>query len=46
MATILRTCAALLWEECTMAHKKSFEAVDRTMRDLRENNEPTGGALI
>lgn len=46
MATILRTCAALLWEECTMAHKKSFEAVDRTMRDLRGNNEPMGGALI
>lgn len=29
-----------------MAHKKSLEALDRTLRDFRGNNQPMGGALI
>lgn len=33
-------------DECTMLHKFSLEALDRTMRDLRGINEPMGGALI
>ncbi|XP_061395853.1 ATP-dependent DNA helicase PIF1-like, partial [Musca vetustissima] len=29
-----------------MAHKKSLEALDRTLQDLRDNQQPFGGALI
>ncbi|KAG8235128.1 hypothetical protein J437_LFUL012324 [Ladona fulva] len=29
-----------------MAHKKSFEALDRTQQDLRGNSELMGGALV
>lgn len=29
-----------------MAHKKAFEALDRTLQDLRKNRQPMGGALI
>lgn len=46
MATILKTFKILLWDECTMAHKKALEALDRTLQDLRENSQPMGKALI
>lgn len=46
MATILKTCKIIVWDECTMAHKKLLEALDRTLRDFRGNNQPMGGALI
>lgn len=46
MATILKTFKILIWDECTMAHKKSLEAVDQTLRDLRQNDGPMGNALI
>ena len=29
-----------------MAHKKSLEALDRTMKDLRNNQNRLGGAMI
>lgn len=29
-----------------MAHKKSLEALDRSLRDLRRNTQPFGNALI
>lgn len=29
-----------------MAHKKSLEALDRTLKDLRSNNNRFGGAMI
>lgn len=29
-----------------MAHKKSLEALNRTLQDLRESERPFGGALI
>ncbi|CAI6346155.1 unnamed protein product [Macrosiphum euphorbiae] len=44
---ILRSCTIIVWDECTMAHKKSLEALDRTLRDLRGNPGLLfGGALI
>jgi ATP-dependent DNA helicase PIF1 len=46
MATILKTCSILIWDECTMAHKKSLEALERTMQDLRQNTQLMGKALI
>lgn len=46
MATVLKTCKIIIWDECTMAHKKSLEALDRTLRDLRGNNQPFGKVLI
>ena len=47
MAKVLRICQLIVWDECTMAHKKSLEALHRTLQDLRNNNQqPFGGALI
>ncbi|XP_036340418.1 ATP-dependent DNA helicase pif1-like [Rhagoletis pomonella] len=46
MAIVLKSCKIIIWDECTMAHKKSLEALDRTLRDFRGKDQPMGGALI
>lgn len=46
MATVLRKVEIIILEECAMMHKKSIEAIDRTMKDLRQSDELMGGALI
>jgi len=46
MDKILQTCKIIIWDECTMSHKKALEALDRTLRDLRGNARIFGGALI
>ncbi|XP_049316944.1 uncharacterized protein LOC125779714 [Bactrocera dorsalis] len=46
MAKVLRLTSIILWDECTMANKKLLEAFNRTMQDLRGNQQHFGGALI
>nr|XP_042908273.1 ATP-dependent DNA helicase pif1-like [Parasteatoda tepidariorum] len=46
MGKVLRSCQLIIWDECTMAHKKSLEALNRTLKDLRGNEQLFGGALI
>ncbi|XP_036146764.1 ATP-dependent DNA helicase PIF1-like [Monomorium pharaonis] len=46
MGKILQKCKLIVWDECTMAHKKALEALNRTLQDLRGNNKPFGNALI
>lgn len=47
IARVLQNCKIIVWDECTMAHKRALEALDRTLKDLR--NEPErlfGKALV
>ena len=46
MATVLKKCKIIIWDECTMAHKHSLEALDRTLKDLNDNTRLFGGALL
>ncbi|XP_073826793.1 uncharacterized protein [Musca autumnalis] len=46
MGKVLQSCKIIIWDECTMAHKKSLEALDRTLQDLRNNSMLFGGALV
>lgn len=46
MAKVLQNCNVLIWDECTMAHKRSLEALDRTLRDLRNNEQIFGGMMV
>lgn len=46
MAKTLQVCKLIIWDECTMAHKRSLEALDRTLKDLRDNQNIFGGAMI
>ncbi|XP_050679666.1 ATP-dependent DNA helicase PIF7-like [Leptidea sinapis] len=43
---ILIRCKLIIWDECTMAHRKSLEALDRTLQDLRKNTKLMGDALL
>ncbi|CAG9836262.1 unnamed protein product [Diabrotica balteata] len=44
MATVLKQCKIIIWDECTMAHNHSIEALNRTMKDIK-NNDKLFGAL-
>jgi hypothetical protein len=45
-AKVLQQCTAIIWDECTMAHKKALEALHHTLQDLRGNNEVMGGSTV
>jgi hypothetical protein len=46
MATVLKQCKIIIWDECTMAHKHSLEALNRTLKDLKNNDKLFGGTLV
>lgn len=46
MARLLREVTLIVWDECTMAHKSCFEALDRSLRDIRNNNFIMGGVSL
>ena len=34
-ASILQQCKLLVWDECTMSHKRAIEALYRTMKNIK-----------
>ena len=45
-AELLRRCVLLIIDEVTMADRKVFEAVDRSLQDIRESQQHFGGLTI
>ena len=45
-AELLKRCKLIVWDEVTMSHKNAFTALDKTMKDLRENDFLFGGATV
>lgn len=45
-ARILRECKLIIWDEVTMSHKYAFEALDRSLRDIRSNDSLMGGVTM
>ncbi|XP_067950263.1 ATP-dependent DNA helicase PIF2-like [Watersipora subatra] len=45
-AQLLQRCVLIVWDECTMSHKLAFEALNLTLKDLRENNRLFGGVPL
>lgn len=45
-ARILRECKLIIWDEVTMSHKYAFEALDRSLRDIRSNDALMGGVTM
>lgn len=43
---LLRQTSVIIWDEVPMQHKHAVDAVDRTIRDLLENNSPFGGITV
>ncbi|KAH9575467.1 hypothetical protein CY35_01G112800 [Sphagnum magellanicum] len=46
LAALIRQTKLILWDEAPMTNKLAFEAVDRTLRDLTDRNEPFGGIVF
>ncbi|GFT57107.1 ATP-dependent DNA helicase [Trichonephila clavipes] len=42
----LRQCKLLVWEKSTISHKKSIEALNRTLQDSRDGTNIMGGMMI
>ncbi|XP_055919534.1 uncharacterized protein LOC129951424 [Eupeodes corollae] len=46
MAEVLRKCKIIIWDNCSMAHKHSLEALDRSLKDIKNNARLFGGAIL
>ncbi|XP_057664461.1 uncharacterized protein LOC130898886 [Diorhabda carinulata] len=46
MGKVLAVSKIINWDECTMAHKRALEALNRTLKDLRNDSRCFGGAMI
>jgi hypothetical protein len=46
LMTLIRQTKLILWDESPMTNKLAFEAVDRTLRDLTNRNEPFGDIVF
>jgi ATP-dependent DNA helicase PIF1 len=46
LVVLIRQTKFILWDEAPMINKLAFEAVDRTLRDLTDRNEPFGGIVF
>jgi ATP-dependent DNA helicase PIF1 len=43
LACFLSKVNMVIWDECSMQHRFAFEAVDRTLQDVRNSPQPFGG---
>ncbi|XP_074115105.1 uncharacterized protein LOC141537825 [Cotesia typhae] len=46
MVHVLRETKIIIWDECAMAHKKSIEALNRTLQDIRDCKQLMGGVIV
>jgi ATP-dependent DNA helicase PIF1 len=46
LAVLIRQTKLIIWHEVPMINKFAFEAMDRTLRDLTDRNEPFGGIVF
>ena len=46
LAKLLRRTKLIIWDEAPMMHKMAFETLDRTLRDILDNDHPFGGLII
>ena len=45
-AKLLQQTKLIVWDEATMSHKHAFEALDRTLQDLKNNDQLMGGVTV
>ncbi|KAL4084699.1 hypothetical protein QTP88_027623 [Uroleucon formosanum] len=46
MANVLKKCKLIVWNESPMSHKKGFEALNNSLKDLRNSNLLMGGVTV
>ena len=45
-AELLQRTKLIIWDEAPMCHKFSFEALDKSLKDMMHNDRPFGGKVI
>ncbi len=45
-AELFKQAKVIIWDEAPMAHKKVLECIDRTLRDIMQNEQPFGGKVL
>ncbi|GMF48328.1 unnamed protein product [Phytophthora fragariaefolia] len=47
LKSLIQRASLIIWDEAPMTHRHAFEAVDRTLRDIMDNDqEPFGGKVF
>lgn len=46
MAHVLREATIIVWDACIMIHKNGIEALNRTLKDIRNSDRLMGGVTI
>ncbi|KAM0840945.1 hypothetical protein ACQ4PT_059342 [Festuca glaucescens] len=52
LSSLIESASLIIWDEALMAHRKCFEALDRTLRDILSDSnaslakEPFGGKIV
>ncbi|KAL5193130.1 Replication protein A DNA-binding subunit A [Glycine soja] len=46
LAELLQRTKLIIWDEAPMCHKFSFEALDKSLKDIMYNDRPFGGKVI
>jgi hypothetical protein len=45
-ADLMRVVKCIIWDEIVPQHRYAIEALDRTLRDIRDDDEPFGGVTV
>lgn len=46
LAELLEEIRLIIWDECTMAHKRVFPALDKTLKDIKQNLQNMGSISV
>ncbi|KRH33055.2 hypothetical protein GLYMA_10G096000v4 [Glycine max] len=46
LAGLLKVTKLIVWDEAPMCHKFAFEALDKSLKDIMQNNLPFGGKIM
>lgn len=46
LARLLHLTKLIIWDEAPMMHRYAFEALDRTLRDILNDDRPMGGMVV
>ena len=46
LAELLKVTKLIVWDETPMCHKFAFEALDKSLKDIMQNNLPFGRKII
>ncbi|XP_013772071.1 uncharacterized protein LOC106457225, partial [Limulus polyphemus] len=46
MGEVFKKCELIVWDKCTMAHKRALEALNKTLQDVRNHKTLMGSVTV